>query len=355
MKINAVILTGSFYNLSNAKTAHGLVRFSNRFNIIGVIDSKSAGVDAGLLLEGKHRNIPIFSSIEEYKLNAKEFATFAIIGIAVPGGHMPECLMADIKDSIKAGLSVISGLHEFITEIPELSELSRKNKVELIDIRKPRSKDELKFWSGRIYDVKAPVIAVLGTDCNIGKRTTTTLLISHMQKKGVNAQMIFTGQTGWLQGNPYGFILDSTYNDFISGELENAVFQCFTETNPDIILIEGQSSLCNPSGPCGSEYILSANAKGVILQHSPARTYFEAQENLGTKVSIEKDIELIKLYGAQVLAITLNTKGLDSAQKKELKSIYSQKYKIPVILPLEDDLDQLADIIEKYIKGFSRS
>ena len=50
---------------------------------------------------------------------------------------------------------------------------------------------------------------------------------------------------------------------------------CYRETKPDIIFIEGQSSLRNPSGPCGSEFLKSGNVKGVILQHAPGRKYFD--------------------------------------------------------------------------------
>ena len=90
-----------------------------------------------------------------------------------------------------------------------------------------------------------------------------------LRRRGKQAEMIYTGQTGWMQGSPYGFIFDSTVNDFIGGELEKAVLTCAREAKPDYILLEGQSALRNPSGPCGSEYLLSANAKGVILQHAP--------------------------------------------------------------------------------------
>ena len=72
-------------------------------------------------------------------------------------------------------------------------------------------------------------------------------------------------------GHDYGFIFDSTPNDFVSGELENVVFRCDRDCSPDLILLEGQSSLRNPSGPCGAEFLCSAMAKGVILQHMPGR------------------------------------------------------------------------------------
>ena len=99
-----------------------------------------------------------------------------------------------------------------------------------------------------------------------------------MKKAGFKAEMIYTGQTGWMQGAKYGFIFDSTLNDFISGEMEHAIVQCWEEAKPDIVFIEGQSSLRNPSGPAGAEWIVSAAADGVVLQHNPARKQYKDME-----------------------------------------------------------------------------
>jgi uncharacterized NAD-dependent epimerase/dehydratase family protein len=93
--------------------------------------------------------------------------------------------------------------------------------------------------------------------------------------------MIYTGQTGWMQGGRYGFIFDCTPNDFVSGEVEHAILTCFEEQHPDVMFIEGQSSLRNPSGPCGSEFLVSGEARYVVLQHAPARKYFDDNEKAG--------------------------------------------------------------------------
>ena len=74
-------------------------------------------------------------------------------------------------------------------------------------------------------------------------------------------------------------------NDFVSGEIERAILECVDKSRPDLILIEGQSSLLNPSGPCGSEIILSGNAKGIILMHDPGRECFIGLEGCGCKIS----------------------------------------------------------------------
>ena len=94
--------------------------------------------------------------------------------------------------------------------------------------------------------------------------------------------MIYTGQTGWIQGARYGIVLDAIVNDFVPGELEHAIVRCDREVEPDLIVIEGQSCLRNPSGPCGAEMLLSAAARGVVLQHAPGRDYLEGQRRTGS-------------------------------------------------------------------------
>ena len=351
MKENAIVLTGGMLNTSNAKTAHGLIRTSSRYAITAVIDKNSAGKDAGYVLDKTNRNIPVYASVDDFTADGKVQAKYAVIGIALPGGVLPAEMLVDIQAAIKAGISIVSGLHRFLNDIPVLKTLAEEHNVALIDIRKPRSKDQLKFWSGEIYNVPSKVIAVLGTDCALGKRTTACLITEAMTKAGVNAQMIFTGQTGWLQGHKYGFILDTTYNDFVSGELENAVVTCYKETGAEVMFIEGQSALSNPSGPCGAELLLSAQSKGVILQHAPERIYFEGREEEKIEINLAREIALIQLYGSKVLAITLNTHGLTRAQAEEYKHGYQQQFNIPVILPLEEGMEQLIGIIKNYMQA----
>ncbi|HVV03958.1 MAG TPA: DUF1611 domain-containing protein [Puia sp.] len=349
MKENAIILTAGVLTGANAKTAHGLIRSGSRYTIIGVIDSASAGQDAGYLLDKVHRDIPVYATIGDFSARPERRAKYAIVGVAFAGGRLPEPIVVQIKEAIAAGISIVSGAHDFLSDMPEVRELAERNGVTLVDIRKPRPKDQLKFWSGEIMQVTAPVIAVMGTDCALGKRTTAVMITEAMKSKGVKGEMVFTGQTGWLQGHRYGFVLDSTYNDFISGELEHAVVTCWKETGPDVIFIEGQSALCNPSGPCGAEFLLSAQCKGVILQHSPAREFFKGQEHTGIKISLARELELIRLYDSRVLAITLNTSKLTLTEARIFQKKIALETGLPVILPLEDGMDGLSDIVKAYI------
>ena len=49
----ALVYCEGAYNTPNGKTAHGLVRFTERYKVLGVIDTRYAGQDAGEVLDGK--------------------------------------------------------------------------------------------------------------------------------------------------------------------------------------------------------------------------------------------------------------------------------------------------------------
>lgn len=342
----AIIITNGLLATDDAKTAHGLIRESNRYEIAAVIDHVHAGKDAGIVLDGKHRNIPVLATVEAAMPLQPGFC---IVGVATVGGTFPGDLMEQVKTAIRQKLSVVNGLHDHLSERPEIWQLAAENEVELIDIRLPKKRKDLHFWSGKIFQVKTPIIAVIGTDCSLGKRTTTRFVMNECLKAGINAQMIYTGQTGWLQGGQYGFIFDSTLNDFVSGELEHAILRCQEETTPDCILLEGQSALRNPSGPCGSEMLVSGNAKSVILVHAPKRTYYEHDPAWGPIHSIESEMALIALYGAKVIAIALNTEHCSSEEAFAFQAQYQAAANIPVLLPLQEGCGKIVPVLQQLI------
>lgn len=337
----SLLLTNGLFKHSDAKTAHGLVRGSERFSISGVIDhAATAGKDAGELLDGQHRNIPIFASLQD-ALSQVPAARNLIIGVATVGGKLPPDMLIQIREAIHAGLSIVNGLHEFLTDKSDLVALAEEKGVTLTDVRKPQPRAALHFWSGEIFKVTSPIVAVLGMDCAMGKRTTARLLTQAMRRAGKKAEMIYTGQTGWLQGGKYGFIFDSTVNDFVSGELEHAIVSCWKEASPDFIFLEGQSALRNPSGPCGSELLISGNAKKVVLLCSPVRKYFDDDAHWGEIPSVETEIAIIRLLGAEVIALALHTAGCTDTEARQWKKEYESKYALPVLLPVQEGVDEL--------------
>ena len=350
-KQTAIVLTHDNLDDIHAKTCHGLLRYSGRFDVKAVIDRKFPGRDAGEVMDGKRIDIPIYASINNYFENAGQQIDTLIIGVATHGGILPEDFIPEIKAAINKGCNVVNGLHDYLSDRSDIRQLADENNVELLDIRKPRAIRDLHFWHGNIYEVEASILAVLGVDCALGKRTTCGMIYEMCNRKGLHTEMIYTGQTGWMQGYKHGFIFDSTLNDFISGEIEHAVVTCDIEERPDLILLEGQSSLRNPSGPGGSEFLLSGNAKGVILQLAPEREFFEGYENLSAYLpSAREEIELIRQYGSEVIAITLYNLSLEHNIINDHKKRLEDELQIPVVSPLKDGVDELFDVIHNYSK-----
>ena len=347
MTATAVLATNGQLTTPYGKTAHGLIRGSSRYTIVGVVDVAAAGRDAGEALDGTHRNIPVHATLRDLLSILPEKPRYYILGYAVPGGAIPPEARAGIVEALEAGISVVSGMHRYLIDDSELCALATRHGAELIDVRKPRG--EKHFWSGAVLNVKAPRIAVLGTDCAIGKRTTARLITELCNANGLRTEFIGTGQTGWMQGARFGFILDSTLNDFVGGEIEHAIVSAASETNPELIVLEGQSALRHPAGPCGAEFIVSGGARGVILQHAPAREFFSGFDKLGLRIPpIVEEIQLIRLLGAETLAITLNTAGLTPERLAVERARLGNETGLPVALPLEEGLDMLLPILRDY-------
>ena len=348
MMKNVLIASDNLFLTNHAKTAHGLLRGSKLFHVLAVLDEENKYADAGELLDGNHRNIPILGTVDEA---IKQFKTidYLVVGVATVGGILSESLLQIIRQAISNGIGIVNGLHDQLQERKDIALLASQNRVELIDIRKPKTPKELHFWSGDIFKVQAPIVAFLAMDCAMGKRTTANLVLEECLQQKQNAHMIYTGQTGWMQGHKYGFIFDSTLNDFVSGELEHAITSCWKEATPDVIILEGQSSLRNPSGPCGLEFIVSGNATQVVLIHAPKKKYFDNDPLWGEIPSVASEIDIIEKFGATVIAVALNTSGLSKQEALSYKASYQNTLDIPVVLPLEEGVKKIVS----EIKGLS--
>jgi uncharacterized NAD-dependent epimerase/dehydratase family protein len=347
----AIVLANGGYRKSDGKVAHGLVRSGSRFGVLAVVDPVVAGEDAGEALDGVWRDVPIVGSLDEAIASVGETPEFCVIGVATLGGRLSDELRVEVGRAVERGMSIVNGLHDWLSDDPELASAAEEKGVQLIDLRKPPPRRELHFWSGEIYGVKAKRIAVLGMDCSIGKRTTTRMLVEALELNGLRTEMIYTGQTGWMQGAGYGLVFDSLPNDFVCGELEKAILDCDREVGPEVMVIEGQSALRNPSGPCGGEMLLSAAVAGVILQHAPGREFVEDFEELGLRIPpVEDEVELIRRYGVPTLAVALNGHGMSGEELIAEQNRLREKLGIPVIRPLEEGVGELIPVIRRLAK-----
>lgn len=348
----AIVYADGVFNTPNAKTAHGLVRFTQRYEIVGIIDHIYEGQDAGMVLDGEPCGIPIFRDLKSTlaHLGDENFPKTLVIGIAPDGGRLPEAARKTIIQALDLGMNVDSGLHDFLCEDPKILEASSRNNCIIRDIRRTPDRNRLHFFTGKIEQVDCLKIAVLGTDSALGKRTTAWLIVHAFQNLALKAEMVGTGQTAWLQGVKYGMIMDSCINDFVSGEIEHAVFCAWKNESPDIIVIEGQGSLMNPAYPGGFEILAAGRPDYVILQHAPMRLEYDGFPGYPLH-SLDKQINAIEsVSGRKVIAITINHELMEKSQiLKECEKI-SEKTGLPAYDVLENGAQELVELLRSYIK-----
>jgi uncharacterized NAD-dependent epimerase/dehydratase family protein len=310
---NAIVYCEAAFNTTNGKTAHGLIRFTKRYNVLSVIDSHCTGRDSGKVIDGKPNHIPIYATLEEAVRAAETDgmpATHLVVGLTPDGGRLAATDRADIIKAIQSGLHVDSGLHDFLSEDPEIMKMAAQKGIVVRDIRKPPPRSQLHFFSGKIEEVTALKIAVLGTDSAVGKRTTAWQIVKGFKEKGLPAELVGTGQTAWLQGAGYCLVLDSLVNDFVSGEIEHAVWSAWKEGKAQAIVIEGQGSLMNPAYPGGFEILAAGRPDVVVLQHAPARKEYDGFPGYPIQ-ALKQQIHAIELIsGKPVVAITVNHENI---------------------------------------------
>ena len=228
--------------------------------------------------------------------------------------------------------------------------LAKEKNVNIRDIRKTPGRDQLHFFTGDIEKVDCLKLAVLGTDSALGKRTTAWILVHAFRNAGKKAEMIGTGQTGWMQGAKYSMVMDSCINDFVSGEIEHAVVSAYKNEDPDVIVIEGQGSLMNPAYPGGFEILAAGRPDYVILQHAPKRLEYDGFP--GYKMhSLAEQINAIQVIsGKEVIAITVNHEDMKKEEILDVCKAITLETKLPAFDVLEYGADDLIALLMEKIK-----
>ena len=317
---DAIVYCQGAFATPNGKTAHGLVRRTERYHVLSVVDSNYAGQDAGLILDGRQSGIPIHADVPAAVQDARQRqrpASHLVVGLAPDGGRLSPSAREDTLGAIRLGLHVDCGLHDFLSEDAEFATLAAEHGGRIRDVRKTPPRSELHAFTGKIEQVTSFKVAVLGTDSAVGKRTTAWALVDALRQRGHVAELIGTGQTAWLQGARYSILLDSLINDFVAGEIEHAVWSAWNDLHPDVIVIEGQGSLMNPAYPGGYEILAAARPDAVVLQHAPARREYDGFPGYVIH-PLETQIKAVELVSSRpVVAVTINHENLEAEQVRQ--------------------------------------
>ena len=300
------ILTDGYLTERNAKTAHGVLRYS-RDPVVCVIDAKHAGGSVTELMPELERDVPIVSSVGQ----ALELQpTSLLLGVATPGGWMPEHWRPEIVEAIESGLEIVNGLHRFLRDDAELVDLAERHGASLWDVRDPPA--DIPLFSGKPLELDKEIVLTVGSDCAVGKKTTAIELAGAGEKAGRATEFVATGQTGILIAGK-GIAVDRVIADFLPGAAEKLV--CETDPDTEVVVVEGQGSLWHPAySPVTLGLMHGSCPQTLVLCHQVGRTAIEEPpySRLPPLAEMVRGYEAVAsmVRPARVACISLNCKGL---------------------------------------------
>ena len=338
-----LILADGLFAPEESKTANACIRYTPE-RVVGVIDASKAGHTSQQVL-GFGGAIPVVATLDE---GLRLGPNALLIGIAPPGGQLPEAWIALLARAIEHDLEIWSGLHSFVSDVPELAALAKQRGVTIHDLRRPPA--GLTVSNGRVRDIRATVVLTVGTDCNIGKMTTQLQLLGALRDKGLRTRFAATGQTGILiEGSGIG--VDAVIADFIGGAAEKLVLDCSTDA--DLILVEGQGSIIHPSYSGVTYGLLHGSLPHAqVMCAQPSRTAINRCE----WVKIPPLVDFIRmseaaaapLRPAPVIAVALNTYDLDDDAARRAVETVQRETGLPTTDPVRFGPMPVADAIAEF-------
>ncbi len=316
------------------KTMRGIVRYG-RDPVVAVLDSARAGET--------HDGIPIVGTVGD----ALRFEpTVAVVGVATQGGRFPPAWRELLKSCIAHGLDLESGLHQFISEDPELTELARRHGVVLRDLRKPP--EGLSVPTGANLEVDAKIVLTVGSDCAIGKKTVAVELDLEARRRGMASVFVPTGQTGIAIAG-WGIAVDAVVSDFLAGATERLVVEG-AERGGKLLFVEGQGSLVHPmySGVTLG-LIHGATPHAFVLCHMAGSTEIEGCPGhpippLSELVELHERIALPR-RPAKVVCVALNTAALGDDDARAAIAAADRETGLPADDPVRFGSGRLLDAV----------
>ena len=315
----AILAEGRFTD-RRAKTAHGLIRYG-KDEVACVIDSTLAGKRVRDVLPDLGRDASIVGTFEE----ALELSpTSILVGLAPAGGRLPEEWMETLRSAAEEGLEIVSGLHQRLAP-----EFPGEN---IWDVREPP--ETIPLFSGEGFDVEQKIALTVGTDSAIGKMTATLEIERAARDAGLSPEFVPTGQTGIVIAG-WGLCVDAVVSDFVAGASEQLVLEA-AKTSPDLILVEGQGSLGHPAYSGVTLGLMHGSCPDclILCAADPFEDVFRGVPRpSGARVArlYEEVASLIK--PAPVVAVSLNTRGMDEEKALDLISAVADETGLPTADP----------------------
>jgi uncharacterized NAD-dependent epimerase/dehydratase family protein len=317
------------------KTARGVLKYG-REPVVAILDSTRAGET--------YDGIPVVASVND----ALCFnPTTALVGVATQGGRFPPEWRELLKASIAKGLDLENGLHEFVSNDPELVELARRHGVELRDLRKPPA--DLNVPSGANLELPATIALTVGSDCAIGKMTVSLELDRAARERGLASVFVPTGQTGIAIAG-WGIAVDAVISDFIAGAAECLLVEGYERGGRDLLWVEGQGSIVHPAYSGVTLGLIHGSVPHVyVLCHLSGSSEVEGYPghplpSLAELVELHERLSL-PVRPARVACIALNTRFLDEEQAREAVAAAEAETGLPADDPVRFGPEKLLDAV----------
>lgn len=313
-----LVLTDGFLLERYAKTAHGVLRYSDD-RIAAVLDREHAGADLAEVMPELGRSAPIVASLED---GLGLDPTSLLLGVATPGGWLPEHWSELVLGAIDAGLEIANGLHRFLRDDPELVARAEERGALLWDVRDPPA--DIPLCSGLASEAPQRIVETVGSDCAVGKMTVSLELARAGRDAGRATEFIATGQTGILIAGR-GIAVDRVISDFLAGAAEMLVLD--SDPSSEVLIVEGQGGLWHPAYAAVTLGLLHGAAPEVlVLCHQAGRTAIEdppytALPPLSEMIASYEDMAAT-VRAATTACVAVNCAGLDEDdRRRELASV----------------------------------
>ncbi|GAC1654718.1 MAG: DUF1611 domain-containing protein [Vulcanimicrobiaceae bacterium] len=323
----------------NGKTAHGVIAYGTD-DVVAVVDPDHAGKTVGDVLAHLRSTAPF---VRDVRAGLAYKPTSLLIGVAPQGGSLPPAWRAEILTALDAGLEIVSGLHDLLSEDPEFSATAKRRGAGIWDVRAAPS---VPLFSGDAYRVAAPVLLTVGSDCAVGKMTVSLELVRAARQRGKHAVFVPTGQTGIMIAG-WGIAVDRVISDFAAGAAEQLVVQA--AQSADLIVVEGQGSINHPAyAPVTRALLYGSAPDAMLLVVDPRRVTIEnfPTPRLDYRALIEAYEGICSMVKpANVTGIALNTRGMSPAQAQDEIARASQQTGLPAADVVRDGPFELYDAI----------
>lgn len=349
----ALVFAEGAFGTPRGRTANTLARHSERYDVVGVVDSRFAGRSSADVVEGASPAIPLFASLAEAIDRLAVRPDYFVVGLDPDDGRLEPRFRKVVAEALRLGMHVDSALEPYPHDDAEFPGLAMQHGARLRSVGRT-SGDGYRAYTGRAGSLDALKVAVIGTNAVGGKIVTAIRVAGALLAAGVGAEVVGTSTLAWFQGLAHTSLLDSVPQRHVAGALEGAMLAAYERTHPEVLLLEGRGGLLDPARSCDLELLVTARPDAVILQHAPTHESIPAHDPDGLGV-VTRHLGVVEaVTGRPVLAVTLSHTGRDEGACRDAADALRGTLNCPVMDIFADGPEAVAALLLELREGMAR-